>query len=220
LKHLPRVSPATDSTPIEVTSNPDILKIMQQLLETIKIIDGIPQFLAFHNQRFNDARQFLFHATDIIDLHEIIQPSTMTGIERCRVIYAQQVEKVEFLPYQTRRFQRFKIVTDDTICYDFKYLNREILNQLVQKKGDCDDILIIKQGWVTDTSIANVAFWDQRQWLTPTTPLLKGTTRERLLREKQLIEAPIRVEMLGQFSQMALMNAMLGFYILPDFSID
>lgn len=192
---------------------------MQQLLETIKIIDGIPQFLAFHNERLNHARQFLFHATDKIDLHKIIQSPSTTGIEKCRVIYSQQIAQIEFSPYQARSFQRFKIVTNDTICYDFKYLNRKNLNQLAQNKGDCDDILIIKQGWVTDTSIANVAFWDQRQWFTPTTPLLKGTTRERLLGEKQLVEAPIRLEMLAQFSQMALMNAMLGFYVMPDFQL-
>jgi 4-amino-4-deoxychorismate lyase len=191
---------------------------MAQLLETLKIVNGIAPFVEFHNQRLNDARQILFNAKDQIDLKKVIQAPTSTGIYRCRIIYSETIEAVEYLPHQNRNFQTFKIVEDDNIDYQFKYLNRDNINRLFTLKGSADDLLIIKNGLVTDTSIANVAFW-QDQWLTPSTPLLKGTTRARLLSEKQLFEADIRLEELNQFPKMAIMNALIGFYTIENFKL-
>lgn len=191
---------------------------MAQLLETLKIVNGIAPFVEFHNQRLNDARQILFNAKDQIDLKKVIQAPTSTGIYRCRIIYSETIEAVEYLPHQNRNFQTFKIVEDDNIDYQFKYLNRDNINRLFTLKGSADDLLIIKNGLVTDTSIANVAFW-QDQWLTPSTPLLKGTTRARLLSEKQLFEADIRLEELNQFPKMAIMNALIGFCTIENFKL-
>ncbi len=191
---------------------------MVQLLETLKIVNGIAPFVEFHNQRLNDARQILFNAKDQIDLKKVIQAPTSTGIYRCRIIYSETIEAVEYLPHQNRNFQTFKIVEDDNIDYQFKYLNRDNINRLFTLKGRADDLLIIKNGLVTDTSIANVAFW-QDQWLTPSTPLLKGTTRARLLSEKQLFEADIRLEELNQFPKMAIMNALIGFCTIENFKL-
>ncbi|MEK8019234.1 MAG: aminotransferase class IV family protein [Candidatus Parabeggiatoa sp.] len=187
---------------------------MHQLLETVKIINGKAPYVAFHNERLNQARRLLFGAEDKIDLTIFLQPPSQPGLYRARIIYAKTIETIEYLPYQDRRFQHFKIVEDNEIDYTFKYLNRDHLNRLLALKGQADDILIIKKGFVTDTSIANVAFWHQDKWLTPSTPLLKGTTRERLLSEKKIIEAEIRLEDLKNFSKMAIMNAMLGFYVI------
>ena len=189
---------------------------MAQLLETLKIVNGIAPFVEFHNRRLNDARQILFNAQDQIDLKKVIQAPASTGIYRCRIIYSETIEAVEYLPHQNRNFQTFKIVEDDNIDYQFKYLNRDNINRLFTHKGPADDILIIKNGLVTDTSIANVAFWQDR-WLTPSAPLLKGTTRARLLTEKQLFEADIRLEELNQFPKMAIMNAVIGFCTIENF---
>jgi len=188
---------------------------MTQLLETVKIINGKAPYIAFHNQRLNQARSLLFGAQEQIDLTSFLQPPSKKGLYRARIIYAKTIETIEYLPYQERHFQHFKMVEDNEIDYTFKYLNRAHLNRLLALKGQADDILIIKKGFVTDTSIANVAFWHQDKWLTPSTPLLKGTTRERLLSEQHIIEADIRLADLKQCSKMAIMNAMLGFYVIP-----
>jgi len=156
---------------------------------------------------------------DTIDLKDVIQAPPQIGIYRCRVIYSETIEAVEYIPHQDRDFQSLKIVEDDNIDYEFKYHNRNDINRLVTLKGSADDILIIKKGLVTDTSIANVAFWHQDKWLTPLTPLLKGTTRARLLTEKQIFEANIRAEDLKHFSKMAIMNALIGFYTLENFKL-
>ena len=192
---------------------------MDKFLETIKIVNGNISFLEFHNQRLNNTRKALFHNQDDIDLHDFIQAPSKTEIYKCRVIYSQRIETLEYFFYQEKNFNSFKIIADDNIVYPFKYLDREHLNRLVILKELADDILIIKQGFITDTSIANVAFWHQDKWFTPSTPLLKGTTRERLLREKQIKEADIRLKDVKDFSKMAIMNALIGFYVIEDFKL-
>jgi len=104
---------------------------------------------------------------------------------------------------------------DDTIEYAMKYANRERLDALFAQRGDADDVLIIKNGFVTDTTIANIAFFDGKRWLTPASPLLEGTTRQRLLDEAKIVEEEIRIQDVARFKQVALMNAMVDFAIIP-----
>lgn len=182
----------------------------QLFLETIKIINGIPQHLEFHNQRLNSTRQ----QSNIIDLKQFIVPPSTNGIYKCRVIYSNTIEEIQYSRYTDRQFKTFETVIANDIDYKFKYLNRDALNKLQSQTAD--DILIIKNGFVTDTSIANVAFYDENKWITPTTPLLEGTTRARLLKEKKIIAAPITLEDINKYSKMALMNALLGFYVIKQ----
>ena len=82
------------------------------------------------------------------------------------------------------------------------------------KRGEADEIIIIKNGLVTDTSIANIAILHDERWLTPKLPLLEGTTRKRLLNEGKVFESNITPTMLRNADKIALMNAMVDFDIL------
>ena len=99
------------------------------------------------------------------------------------------------LPFsiQLPEISSFKIIHAD-IEYPLKYEDRHEINHLFGQKGDADEIIIIKNGLVTDTSIANLAFFDKGQWITPAQPLLNGTTRQRLLDENKIICADIPYE--------------------------
>ena len=79
-------------------------------------------------------------------------------------------------------------------------------------------MIFVKNGIVTDTSIANIAIFYENSWITSTQCLLKGTTRARLIEEKKLIEKDISLEMLKNASQIALMNAMIDFDIIKNHS--
>ncbi len=193
---------------------------MEKLLETLKIINGEPQHLEYHQARFNQTRKILYDTQTEIALEKLIHCPFSSGTYRCRIIYTDYIEHIEYLPYQDRQFRTFQIVTDDSMTYPFKFLNRDSLNQLVAQKGLADDILIVKNGLITDTSIANVAFWENDTWVTPAVPLLKGTTRQRWLTEKRMVAKDITVTDLKKFSKMALMNAMIGFYVIEDFQVN
>ncbi len=73
----------------------------------------------------------------------------------------------------------------------------------------CDDILLVKEGLITDTTIANIAFYDGNSWYTPQHPLLKGTKRAQLLDQGLLLEKDLKPEDLSSFIAIRLFNAMI-----------
>lgn len=187
-------------------------KYMTLLLETIRISDGTPQNLSLHEERMNASRRKLFGNTGDISLIENIHipEDCLTGVYRCRVIYEESIISIEFSPYRPAAVRTLKVVHADDIDYSLKYLDRSCLTGLIDR-GVADDVLIVKNGFVTDTSYANIVFTDGRQWFTPDTPLLHGTMREKLLREGAIKEEGITVADLGRFTHFRLINAMLGF---------
>ena len=100
--------------------------------------------------------------------------------------------------------------------YEYKYTNRSIFEKLLK---DYNEIIIEKDGLLTDTTIANIAFLEEDKWITPKKPLLKGTTRAKLIKEGFLHERDIRKESLKNYSNFALMNAMIGFQIQKSVNI-
>ena len=153
-----------------------------------------------------------------IDLQEYIYPPS-NELLRCKLVYDESgVLDISFFPYKKRVVNSLKLVYKDDISYEKKYLNREDLDYLFQKKEDADDIIIVKNSLLTDTSIANIALCFDGVWFTPKTPLLKGTTRARLLKEEKIFEKDIFVKDLKKVEKVALMNAMIDFDILDNYS--
>jgi len=179
------------------------------LFETIRIDDGQIKNILWHNRRCNESRRELFNKKIAINLETYIQPP-QEGLYRCRILYNSEIQSVEYIPYTPKKIRSIKIIKSQ-LDYRYKYNNRDELNQLIRK--DYDEILIEKDGLLTDTTIANIAFYTGEVWITPKTPLLKGTTRAKLLHQNFLIEKNIKKEELQNFSHFALMNAMIGFQI-------
>ena len=177
--------------------------------ETIKIEDGKIFNIEYHNQRAFNTIDKNFGIKKEIDLKKFINPPK-SGLFRCKIVYDKDILDVKYYPYKPRVIKSLKVVYSN-IDYSFKYLNRDELNSLFEKREGCDDILIVKDGLITDTSIANIAFFDRNRWITPRKPLLKGTTRERLLKERKIFEEDIRIEDIKRFKKFAIMNAMVGF---------
>jgi len=180
------------------------------LFETIKIEDGKVFNIEWHNKRFNKSRQELLNLSNELNLLDYISTPPTLGLYRCKVVYDKNIISVDYFPYQTKVFKTFKI-TPSEINYDYKYFNREVFDSL--KSDGFDDIIIEKNGFLTDTFIANIAFYDGAHWLTPKVPLLEGTTRAHLLQEGFLKEYPIKKERIKNYTFFALMNSMIGFSI-------
>ena len=95
------------------------------------------------------------------------------------------------------------------------------MDELFDKRGDCDEILIIKDGYITDTSISNIVFrLPDSWWLTPVTPLLEGTMRTFLLESGQIAEAILRPEDLPLFTEARMINCMMDLESSPAIQID
>ena len=185
------------------------------LLETIKIEDGQVANIEWHNKRCNQSRLELFKTNQIIDLITVINPP-QKGLYRCRILYNEEIKSIDYIPYKAKKITSLKIIQSQ-INYAYKFDDREELNKLSIEKYD--EIIIEKNGFLTDTTIANIAFYTKEGWITPKTPLLKGTVRAKLLHENFLIEKNIRKEEITNFSHFALMNAMIGFQIQKNVTI-
>ncbi|MBA1438079.1 MAG: aminotransferase class IV [Epsilonproteobacteria bacterium] len=186
----------------------------EKFLETIKIKDGSAHHLAYHQKRVDAAI-----GRGVLDLAAIIEPPK-DQLYRCRIVYDAKDYEVQYLPYQKRQIKTLKLVFDDTLEYEKKYANREAIDHLFVQREGCDDILIVQEGYITDTSIANVAFYDGDHWLTPNKPLLRGTTRQRLLDEGKIIAKDIHYKEIKNFQKIALMNAMIDFAIIAQDNIE
>ncbi len=191
---------------------------MPLLLETIKIEDGNIENLSYHQIRFDKSRRELFNITDKTDLTSLIEAPDK-GLYRCRIIYDKEIHTVEYIPYIPKEIKTLKIITSN-IDYNYKYADREELNSLLEKAYEYDEIIIEKDGYLTDTTISNIAFYNEDKWFTPAQTILDGTMRAKLLDEKFLHPKDIKKEDLKNYSQIALMNSMIGFKILNDFTIE
>jgi len=190
---------------------------MCQLVESLKLKDGVIWNLGYHQKRMDHAREELFPGLVQINLSgEISIPENCRfGIFKVRIVYGQSIEKIEFEPYQYRIIQSLKVVHHESIDYHLKYTNRQILQELFAKRGICDDIIVVKNGWVSDSFAANLLFFDGEKWFTPSTPLLKGTKRQFLLDQKIISEKEIREEDIFSYPKVGLINAMVDFEEMP-----
>ncbi len=193
---------------------------MCQLIESLKVLNRQLYNIEAHNVRLAFSRRAIFGLENKMDLRDyILLPDSLDiGLYKCRVVYAQEVQKVEFLPYKSKSVRTLRIVNDNTVQYQHKFLNRTGIDGLLSGT-DADDILIVQQGFVTDTSHANIVFFDGKNWLTPARPLLFGTKRQILLDRGVIQETDILYKELNRFTKAALINAMLDLGDIPFISI-
>ncbi|MBE2896014.1 hypothetical protein HPC38_03890 [Pasteurellaceae bacterium HPA106] len=183
---------------------------MFELFETLAVIDGVVQNPHYHQARCQQALTALYGSTctPCDFTHLIIPNAFQSGLVRARVDYNTTDFAVQFFPYQRRNFLRFKPVVCDEINYAFKFVDRTLLNALYAQRGECDEVIIIKQGLVTDCSIGNLCFLKQGVWYTPKTPLLAGTQRAKLLDEGRIVTTDIRADQWANFEQIRVINAL------------
>ncbi len=185
---------------------------MCRYFETIKIQNAEVCNLAWHQQRFEKTLRVL-GATKTAYLQDYIE-ARGDGVWRCKVIYDKNgVKEVTYHPYTPRKITSLKLI-DSRIDYPLKALDRSEIDTFFAKRGESDEILLVKNGFVQDTSIANVAFFDGDAWVTPSTPLLEGTTRARYLHAGRLSEKKITKNDIASFSKIAFLNALVDFAIM------
>ena len=192
-----------------------------QLIETIRTCNRRLENITHHNERMNRSRATLFNEDVKIDLKKIITIPTdlPPTLHKCRVLYGPDVQQVEFIPYHRKNVTSFQLVTADHLSYHHKFADRLHLQSLLQN-SPADEIIIVKNGYLTDASYANLCFFDGKKWLTPASPLLPGTMRAKLLKLGKIKEADLRPADLPFFKKLKLINAMLGFHHSPALGIE
>lgn len=194
---------------------------MSLLLETIMVLNRQPVNLIWHQHRYERAMRELFGIEPVHDLESIISipDDCDEGILRCRVVYGPGSGTVEFSSYVRKKISTLKLVYSNSIDYSFKYYDRTALTQLYDQRKDCDDIIVVKNGLLTDSYYANLVFFDGNEWVTPVAPLLKGTQRSRLLANNCIREAEITTDNYSSFEKVGLINAFNDLAVMPQIDI-
>ena len=150
-----------------------------------------------------------------IDLQAIIQSKvnelTDGQQHKLRILYDQSgVQQVTIQPYLVRLIRSLTVV-DIAFDYDRKTANRDAINSAFARRGDSDDILMVRDGLITDTSYGNVALHKDGIWYTPESPLLQGCRRQSLLDRGLIITKKLRIETLDSYPHLMMFNGLIRF---------
>ena len=183
---------------------------MFPLFESLCIQDGIILNTQWHEDRFQKTYLESFGNLNPFDLLEglIIPLKFNQGKVKLRIRYNRNHRDFHFEHYQIKEIQSLRLVYTEELNYSHKYSRRQNLESLFALRGDCDEVLIIKKGRITDSSYCNVVFFDGHDWWTPKDPLLEGTCRARLLNQGIIKQSLLKVRDLKNFEGLKLINAM------------
>jgi 4-amino-4-deoxychorismate lyase len=177
------------------------------------VFDGVFYRLEYHQTRVRLTFEKFFPDSEIIELSKAFKTLEIPqkGIFKCRVLYSSEIQLIEFVPYTRRDIKTLKLVETEIDSLPYKIEDRSLYNAAFAKRELCDDVLMVKNGLLTDTSYCNIALFNGSEWFTPRVPLLYGTNRAQLLSETVLIEKDIKVDEIYNYQQIALFNAMIEF---------
>lgn len=181
-----------------------------RFIESIRVCDGKFCSLEWHLRRMRQTIAYWQYPLDLSILSWQVPEELGSEIFKCRIVYDSQIREMTYSPYQPRIIRSLKLVDGDELDYAFKYEDRSVIMRLLQLKESCDDILITKGGYITDTSYSNVVLENSEGLFVPHTFLLNGTRRQRLLSEGIVRERAIRPSDLGQYHRLYLINALIG----------
>jgi len=188
---------------------------MCQFFESIRVLDGEVFAIAAHQERID--RTLTLKQGLPFSLFKIAKEFNfpIQGLYKWRVQYnLEGLYTSECTAYEIQKPTGFKLVTADHIVYDCKYQDRKQIHALTESVRP-SDIIMLKDGLVTDSSYANLVFYNGTQWLSPRTPLLLGTQRNELLNNGLLHLADIRPQDLPALPFFKLINALMPFESSP-----
>jgi 4-amino-4-deoxychorismate lyase len=184
---------------------------MSRFIETIQLLEGQFLNLPFHQQRIKRTLEVFFPGEKNFGLEDILKDTNYppSGKHRFTLTYSIQPLEFRIIPYAPKKITRLLLRSGDYIDYGFKYADRSELNRLLEGLGPEDEVIIMKNGLVTDASYANLAFYDGKDWFTPDAPLLHGTKRQQLIDKAILHETRIPGSDIHRYHKCSLVNAML-----------
>ena len=189
---------------------------MSLFFETLRVEKGTVSNIAEHNLRLNKTIKSYFGIQLELDLTNYLQLPLDEHLYRCKVLYDTKIKDVQFYPYKERKIKSFKLI-NSKIKYNLKYADRVDIDNLFSQRDSADEIIIVDDnGYVKDTSIANIAIQKDGIWFTPAQPLLEGTVRNKLIKENILHKMPMKMKDIVNADSFAIMNAMIGFKVIED----
>ncbi|WP_426274782.1 aminotransferase class IV [Chryseobacterium sp. S-02] len=194
---------------------------MSQFIESIKVEDQEVFLLEFHQKRINQTFSH-FGKEGSIDLKKIYEhlEHDEDGLFKLRLVYDLDKKlRTQMIPYAIPEIADFQLVENNSYDYSFKFEDRKELDKM-KMKAKAEEIIIVKNNHITDTSFSNLLFLKGKDWFTPSTYLLNGVQRQNLLKQKKIKETEITLQNIKQFSHFQLINALNDFDDMFVYPID
>ena len=185
---------------------------MSRFIESIKIEDQKAFLLDLHQKRVNQTFAH-FGKEGSIDLAKIFKnlEHDEDGLYKLRIVYDLDKKfTTQLIPYAIPEIENFQLVENNSCDYSFKFEDRREFERM-KTKAKTEEIIVVKNNHITDTSYTNILFLKGKEWFTPTTYLLNGVMRQHLLHEKKIKETEITLQNIKEFSHFQLINAMNDF---------
>ena len=185
---------------------------MYPFVETIRVEEGVPHNISYHQRRMANTMQHFFPHVPVPSLASALASRKWSAdiTWKVHVEYdASGITLVKADEYHIRHITRLRLVLCNDIDYAYKSVDRRCLEALAAQRGEAEEVVIVKNGLLTDTSYSNIALFDGSQWVTPRQPLLRGTMRQSLLDAGALVEMDIKAEDWDHYRQVSLINAMM-----------
>ena len=184
---------------------------MYPLVESIKAENGQYFLLDYHQNRLERTFHAVFQRPCPWRIKDLLPAAPIKGLFKLRLLYNEADYSIEVLPYVPKPSKTLKLIEIGDYTYPHKWTDRSIINTAFAQRGTCDDILMIKNGLLTDTSYANIVLFDGSKWVTPEKPLFEGVQRSYLLDHKKIKTATITTTALSNYQSFQLINAMNPF---------
>ncbi|WP_312769482.1 aminotransferase class IV [Epilithonimonas sp.] len=185
---------------------------MSRFIESIKVEDQKIFLKELHQKRMNDTFSY-FGKECKIDIYSqfLNLEHDEDGLYKFRIEYDLENNfKTQIIPYAILELGDFELVIDDEICYSFKSADRNQLQRL-KDKSHADEVIIVKNNQITDTSYSNLLFLKDKTWFTPKSYLLNGVMRQNLLQRREIKETEITLDNIKEFTHFQLINALNDF---------
>ncbi|RNA61133.1 aminodeoxychorismate lyase [Chryseobacterium nematophagum] len=194
---------------------------MYQFIESIKVEDQEVFLLEFHQKRVNQTFSH-FGKEDSIDLAKIYKSlkHKEDGLFKLRIAYDLDKKiRTQMIPYAIPEILDFQLIENNTFDYSFKFEDRKELEKM-KTKAKAEEIIIVKNNHITDTSFSNLLFRKGKDWYTPKSYLLNGIQRQSLLKRKEIKEIEITLQNIMEFSHFQIINALNDFDDMFIYPID
>ena len=185
---------------------------MYRFIESIKVEDQKAFLLEFHQERVNSTFQH-FGKEGSLDLKKIFNNlgHDEDGLYKMRLSYdLERNYNVQMIPYAIPQIHSFELVENNCFDYPFKFEERSEFEKM-KNKSKAQEIIIVKNNHITDTSFTNLLFLKGKDWFTPKTYLLNGVQRQHLLKSKKIKEADINLQNIREYSHFQMINALNDF---------
>lgn len=183
---------------------------MYPFFESMALIDGSIQRIAFHQNRINRTFAKYYPTINPIELRSILIPDefNFNQLQKLKLNYNSINYEINFSHYNPIQFDKFYFINDDQINYDFKYTDRNQLDYWRQQIEPHAQFIIIKNNLLTDSHFSNLVFTNGKHWITPKTPLHPGTMRAHLIDKHKIIQSYVSISTLHLFTHFKLINAL------------